>query len=102
MELLLFLLSMVALGILLAQFLAHTSVARRYLPPVDSSQASTPDPIETMFDRINSLFQASLGRPLASAQTLWEGNASETSRRLAAQGGVTTSLEQAILLQQAY
>jgi len=62
--------------------------------------ASTPH--STLFDRVANLFQASQGRPLASAQALWEGNASELSRKLAKQGGITTSMDQAILLQQPY
>jgi hypothetical protein len=102
----------VALGVLVAQMLVvGPSVIRsmgsmgsdgQFILPPDSSRGSTPPPVDSMFDRVATLFQASQGRPLASSQSLWEGNASETSRRLAAQGGITTSIEQAFLLQQAY
>ena len=102
MEVLLYLLCVVALGFLVAQLVRTNPVLPRYLPPSDSSQASVPDSTKDMFERIGSLFQASQGKPMASAQRLWEGNASEVSRRLSEQGGVETSMEQAYLLQQAY
>jgi len=97
----------VALGVLVVQLLllGTSSTAGsdgQFLVPPDSSRGSTPPAVNSMFDRVAALFQASQGRPLSSAQSLWEGNASETSRRLAAQGGITTSTEQAFLLQQAY
>ena len=103
-------LCLVALGVLVAQLLTVGSPASsmirsfgsdgQFILPPDSSRGSTPQ--DAMFDRVATLFQASQGRPLASSQSLWERNASETSRRLAAQGGITTSIEQAFLLQQAY
>ena len=106
MEALLYLLCVVALGFLVAQLVTRPAsfpILPRYLPPSDSSQASVPsDQTKDMFERIGSLFQASQGKPMASAQRLWEGNASEVSRRLSEQGGVETSMEQAYLLQQAY
>jgi len=96
----------VALGVLVAQLLvvgpSMIGSDGQFIVPPDSSRGSTPPPVDSMFDRVATLFQASQGRPLASSQSLWEGNASETSRRLAAQGGITTSIEQAFLLQQAY
>lgn len=92
-------LCLVAVACLVVQFLGRRPDGQ-FVPPPDTSQASVP-PV-SMFDRIGALFQASQGRPLASAQSLWEGNASEVSRRLSAQGGVTTSMEQAFLLQQPY
>jgi hypothetical protein len=104
MELFLYGLCVIALAILIVH-LIHRPMpdAIRYLPHrgvPESSAASTPQPgslyphdMDTMFQRMDSLSAAT-----ATAATA----ASTTSRRLLEAGGVTTSMEQAILMQQPY
>ena len=103
MELFLYGLCVIALAVLIVH-LIHRPMpdAARYLPNAgvpDSSTVYAPNPVgslypydmDTMFRRMDSLSAATA----ASA-------ASTTSRRLLEAGGVTTSMEQASLLQQPY
>jgi hypothetical protein len=108
MELFLYGLCVIALAILIVH-LIHRPMpdAARYLPNAgvsESSAASTPNPVgglysydvDTMFQRMDSLSAATA--TAATAATA----ASTTSRRLLEARGVTTSMEQAILMQQPY
>lgn len=101
MELFLYGLCAIALAILIVNMIHRPMPnAARYLPFPDSSAASTPNTVgglysydtDTMFQRMDSL----------SAATAASSAASTTSRRLLEIGGVTTSMEQAILMQQPY
>jgi len=106
MELFLYGLCVIALAILIVH-LIHRPIpgAARYLPNAgvpDSSSASTPTSktgglfsydVDTMFRRMDSL---------SAASTAASNAASTKSRRLLEAGGVTTSMEQAILMQQPY
>ena len=99
MELFLYGLCVIALAILIVNMIHRPMPdAARYLPFPESSAASTPQPggpysydADAMFQRMDSL-------SAATAATA----ASTTSRRLLEAGGVTTSMEQAILMQQPY
>jgi hypothetical protein len=103
MELFLYGLCAIALAFLVV-LMIHRPMPRaaRYLPHAgipDSSAASTPTSggpyeydVDTMFQRMDSL----------AAATASSSAASTTSRRLLEVGGVTTSMEQAILMQQPY
>jgi len=110
MELFLYGLCVIALAILIVH-LIHRPMpdAARYLPNAgvsESSAASMPNPVgglysydvDTMFQRMDSLSAATATATAATAATA----ASTTSRRLLEAGGVTTSMEQAILMQQPY
>lgn len=101
MELVLYALCVIALAILLAQVTSLPAGLSQRIPPSDSSVASTPVPknrglydydADDMFRRIGSLRDASRSQE----------NAAAASRRLLEADGVTTSSEEAILLQQPY
>jgi len=104
MELFLYGLCVIALAILIVNMIHRPMPdAARYLPFPESSATSTPQPggpysydVDTMFQRMDSLSAATATSTTAATA------ASTTSRRLLEAGGVTTSMEQAILMQQPY